>query len=369
MANKISLYKKATLYLANLILCNLGTANYQLPTEAELADSQGVSRITARKAYQEIEALGAITRVKGKGTFIVPGTTYATLEPVLKEADKRSFCQIGAIIPLFDSQHIMEINAAMLEGAQDVKLLVSCSNMQPEREEQLINEYINMGVKGLIIYPTDNEIYNSALINLAVSNFPVILLDRYLPGMSFPYVSSDHKSMVKLAVDHLTERGNSHILFFNCNFKTNSSLGERREEYIHTLCEMGNYNNYFFNFDGNSDSTSASFAESFRKYLENNPQITAIITSDYASGIHLLQLAELLGLNFPDDYEAVFLDFKTPNNKIYIKMPTYVEQDSFRLGFEAIKLISQCMDNPSEKTESKIIPVKLVQGYSTKKLD
>ncbi len=368
MANKLTLYKKTTLYLANLILCNLNSSNFRLPTETELSETQGISRITARKAYKEIEALGVITRVKGKGTFIAPGTTYVDLDPILKETTKHEFCRIGAILPLFDSQHIMEINAAMLEGSQNIKLLVSCSNMQPEREERLINEYIEMGVNGLIIYPADNEIYNSALINLAVSNFPVILLDRYLPGMSFPYVSSDHKSMVRLAVNHLTERGNTHILFFNCNFKTNSPLDERREEYIHTLCEMGNYNNYFFNFDGNSDSTSKSFAASFRAYLDNNPQITAIITSDYASGIHLLQLAEQLGINFPDDYEAVFLDFKMPNNKIYMKMPTFVEQNSFELGFEAIKLIEQRIANPSEKGEPKLIPVKLVQGYSTKKL-
>lgn len=367
MANHLSLYRKTTLYLANLILGNLNEPNYRLPTESELAASQNISRITARKAYKEIEDLHVITRVKGKGTFIAPGVTFADLEPILKETRERTFRQVGAILPLYDSPHIMEINAALSKGAQDLKLIAAYSNMSQEEEQRLINEYIEMGASGLIIYPVDNEIYNSSLVNLSISNFPVVMIDRYLPGLPFPRVSSDHKDMIRKAVTHLNERDNKHILFFNSNIKTNSSLSDRRDEYIQALYELGNYNNYFFNFDGDSDNTSQSFAQSFGDYLKSNPNITAIIASDYASGTHLLQLSKILGITFPTDYEAVFLDFKTPSNFIKTDMPTYLEQDSFLLGFEAINMVREYIDRPDCKHESKTIPVRLVQGYSTRK--
>lgn len=366
MNSQLSLYKKTTLYLANLILNNLDKPNYQLPTEIELARTQNISRITARKAYKEIEDLNIITRVKGKGTFIAPGTTYADLDPILKNNRETSLKQVGTIMPLYSSQHVMEISAAMSSSAKNFKLVTSYSNMSQETEHQLINEYIDMGVSGLIIYPVDNEIYNTSLVNLAISNTPVVLVDRYLPGLSFPRVSSDHKNMIRLAIEHLNERGNRDILLFNANIKTNSSLSERHEEYIRLLYEYGNYHNYFFNFEGDAGSTSQTFAASFREYLKENPKITAIIALDYSSGIHLLQLSKILGIRFPDDYEAVFLDFKTPNNNLKTELPTYIEQDSFRLGFEAVNLMSALIENPTVKPENKIIPVRLVQGNTTR---
>lgn len=362
------LYKKTILYLINLIMNNLETPNFQLPTEAELVRSQNISRITARKAYKEIENQHLITRVKGKGTFITPGITFADLEPHLKDKPTHPNYSVGIILPLFDSQHIMEINAALLEAAGDIKLITACSSMSQKREQQLIAEDIEMGINGLIIYPVDNEFYNSSLLQLATSHFPIIMLDRTLPGLNFLHVSSDHKLMVRLAVQHLLDRNNAHILFFNSNIKTNSSLATRRDEYIKTLYEHKNFNNYFFNFDGDTDPSSKSFANSFSEYLKNNPQITAIVASDYASGIHLLQLADILGISFPKDYEAVFLDFKTPNNNLKTELPTYIEQDSFKLGFEAMKLIRQQLEKPDDKLTSQIIPVKLVQGYSTRPL-
>ena len=102
--------------------------------------------------------------------------------------------------------------------------------------------------------------------------------------------------------------------------------------------------------------------------FRSNPKITAIIALDYSSGIHLLQLADILGIKFPNDYEAVFTDFKTPNNSLKTELPTYVEQDSFKLGEEAISMVKNQIERPDIKPESRIIPVRLVQGYSTREI-
>jgi DNA-binding GntR family transcriptional regulator len=48
-------------------------AGQRLPTEAELVATTGLSRQTVRRAFQELASEGAVYRVRGRGTFAVPG--------------------------------------------------------------------------------------------------------------------------------------------------------------------------------------------------------------------------------------------------------------------------------------------------------
>jgi len=51
----------------------------RLPSENELIQSHGVSRITVRQALADLAAEGMIVRVQGKGSFVSPGTVQQEL--------------------------------------------------------------------------------------------------------------------------------------------------------------------------------------------------------------------------------------------------------------------------------------------------
>jgi GntR family transcriptional regulator len=68
-----SAYRQVASGLRRAIAAGRYPAGQRLPTEAELVTATGLSRQTVRRAFQELVTDGAIYRVRGRGTFAVPG--------------------------------------------------------------------------------------------------------------------------------------------------------------------------------------------------------------------------------------------------------------------------------------------------------
>lgn len=70
ISKQVPLYYQLETLLANKIQSGSFAVNEQLPTEAELVQQYGVSRITVRQALQRLEESGLIRRAAGRGTFV-----------------------------------------------------------------------------------------------------------------------------------------------------------------------------------------------------------------------------------------------------------------------------------------------------------
>lgn len=73
LANKyksLPLYRSCAIILRQQILDGVWEEGEKLPSENELVQQFGASRITIRQALQLLETEGLITRIQGKGTFI-----------------------------------------------------------------------------------------------------------------------------------------------------------------------------------------------------------------------------------------------------------------------------------------------------------
>ncbi len=68
---QIPLYRQIKDHLDEMILAGGALPGSRLPSEKELQDQLGVSRITVRQAMQQLEAEGKVVRVPGKGTFVL----------------------------------------------------------------------------------------------------------------------------------------------------------------------------------------------------------------------------------------------------------------------------------------------------------
>jgi GntR family transcriptional regulator len=66
-------YRQVASDLRQAIAAGRYAAGQRLPTEAEMVTATGLSRQTVRRAFQELVTEGAVYRVRGRGTFAVPG--------------------------------------------------------------------------------------------------------------------------------------------------------------------------------------------------------------------------------------------------------------------------------------------------------
>lgn len=371
MQRETFLYKKVTEYLSKLIIEHHGDEEYKLPTEAEIVRDVGVSRITVRKAYAILEENNLVIRAKRGGTKINNRLPLKTVLSILDannhvtKASPHDNKTVAVILPkIMGGHHITNILSAIIDKHENEAIIVDSSSMSLQKEQELIDKYIAMNVDGIILYPVDNEIYNPTILQLSTKNFPLILVDRLLPGLSLPYVSSDHENMVRLAANHLLEAGHKYILYFNANIKTNSSLSMRQESFINSLYSAHNYRPYFYSFEGDADPTSLSFCDKFQEFLDANIKISAIITADYSSGLHLAKMLNTLGEPYVHRFEIVYLDFNPSQFETVSpgKHPTYIMQDSYKIGADAIKLMQSALNGADISNTKIIVPANIVLG-------
>jgi GntR family transcriptional regulator len=72
-AGQAPAYRQLAADLRQAVAAGRYPPRQRLPTEAELVGSTGLSRQTVRRAFQELVSEGVIYRVRGRGTFAVPG--------------------------------------------------------------------------------------------------------------------------------------------------------------------------------------------------------------------------------------------------------------------------------------------------------
>lgn len=78
-ASPVPFYAQIRDALRKQILDGVRASHQRLPSESQLIEMFGVSRITVRQALRELESEGLIVRVHGKGTFVAKPIAYQNL--------------------------------------------------------------------------------------------------------------------------------------------------------------------------------------------------------------------------------------------------------------------------------------------------
>lgn len=211
----------------------------RLPSEAELVQRFGVSRITVGRALRELQSAGLIQRRAGAGTFLAPrtgGLSFGLLIPDLGETEIfEPICQ-----GMMGSPHARD--HALLWGSQD--------NAAPSKEEQalrLCRHWIDRRVSGVFFAPLErteskDDVNQRIARALDEARIPVVLLDRTV----LPYPRRGHHDLVGIDNRRAGHMITEHLLSIGCRRiafvaypRTAATVDAREAGYREALYQRG----------------------------------------------------------------------------------------------------------------------------------
>ncbi|WP_090909554.1 GntR family transcriptional regulator [Paenibacillus sp. cl141a] len=372
------LYQRVQEYIRDLISSQVLKVGDRIPTEKELMERFGVSKITVVNALAGLVNEKIITRVPGKGTFVsepesqMPATPpISTAKPVHKTSGEMGTRLIGLIMPsiydYFTIRLIQGIQQALNEN--DYRCVIYLSEGDIDKEKEAIQTCSNIGVEGLLIFPVDEELFNEEILSMKFAGFPFVLIDRYLPGVETHYIASDGRLGVNMAVNYLWELGHREIAICSDSPIQTVTVQERIDGYMNAFKEKGALINPAHIVTGfEIGSLEQAETHPLYRYIKNR-MATAYITLNGILGVKIYQIARQAGLKVPEDISIISFDDPTSIIEGYGTF-THVKQFERDMGYRAAYTLLEVInseDGQDGKYVKTLVEPELVIGETTGK--
>jgi len=201
----------------------------KLPTEREMAERTATSRVTVRRAYEQLEVAGILQREQGRGTFVA---THSGGNPV-------SGGQIALLTSVSDPFALEFIRAVEKElTSADLLLILRLTDETPEKEEEAAIDLVGKGVTNLIIWPSGHAFPAPTFERLRVLGANMVFFDRMQPGAYADYVGLDNEDAMTQLFTYAAKHGLKNPVFVtHSDLKADSD--KLREQAFRKRCPEG----------------------------------------------------------------------------------------------------------------------------------
>lgn len=205
-------------------------ADQKLPTENDLINRFQVSRITVRKALDELVHDGVIYKIQGSGSFF---------SGKIPERAAASYL-IGVIAPHVFSHIYPQIIHPIDEVAHErgYNLVLGGSKSSPDRELTCLRQLLEKKIDGLIFEPSSGFQYEADTETtrlLKTLTIPLVFMDWAIEDPNISYVAPDDVEGGFRAVSYLIKAGHRRIA---CIYPPNHFAGLKRYEGYRKALEM-----------------------------------------------------------------------------------------------------------------------------------
>ncbi len=344
-------------------------AGVKLPSLRELAERFKFSTNTVRKAIRVMEAEGWLYHVPAVGAFAQPAHPTA------------SATQVSLALVTIDigGAFEMEIARGVEQACQEREwgLQILDARADAGLEARNLGRLAHSGTRGAIIMPISDPVNLERLVQLKLSGYPIVLIDRGVPGLLVDLVESDHEQGAYMATDYLIRHGHQRIYMLT-DPPMATSITSRIHGFERALIEHGRdlTRRMLLVIDRKVASEGlrqgkrwlGGFEAAITLLREVELPVAVFAHNDY-SAWGVFEACRELNLRIPEDVSIIGFDDSEITRAMTPALTT-IAQRTLEIGREAVEFLSEYVQNPGAGIEPRHVrvPVELVERGSVARL-
>lgn len=214
----------------------------------------------------------------------------------------------------------------------------SSSDESARRTAVLVDNMLNKGVDCIVLVPCEGS--EKTVEELIDRKVPLVLLDRYIPGINTNYVCLNNRQAACNATRHLIEEGFRKIGMIGYDFHLQHML-DRIEGYKAAMTENGLEAHISVEYADHS-AMQKSCETAVRRMLERN--VDALIFATNAIAVECLFTIRKRGIIVPDQLGIVGFDGGNAFEFFYSPL-SYVQQPLEIMAQKAVEILIEQLDS------------------------
>ncbi|TWG30740.1 LacI family DNA-binding transcriptional regulator [Geobacillus sp. C56-T2] len=254
---------------------------------------------------------------------------------IARSLKQKTTATIGVIV--FNMLHMLttQVLHAIEEECQKrgFQVIVSNSGDDPEKERTYIEMLLAKQVDGLIVFPTgkNEDVYQ----RLAAERFPLVFVDRMVPGVEVDSVLLDNFGAAEMAVDYLASGGYDRIAIVTPPLVPyNVPRMERLAGFRAAMAKRG------LDIDDRNiiAADPAALPEELKKRFADPRRPNALFAINDLTLMGVLRFVKENAIRMPDELALINID-DVPFADIYTPALTTIAQPTFAMGKKAAEQV------------------------------
>ncbi|MFG6350448.1 MAG: LacI family transcriptional regulator [Oscillospiraceae bacterium] len=333
-------------------------------TLRDVAEKAGVTTATVSYILNEKKSFPDETRQRVMSAIAelgyIPNLSARTLT-------QRSSKLIGIVVPQTEGSRLMFQNNFYAEILGSIEfharqngyhIIISATDAN-ESYLRLARERNLDGIIVIGMYP--DEFYRQ----MKESHIPIVLVDSYCNDHYYHNIRIDDAYGSYLATRYVLSKGHRNMAFFSGQLKENGVMKKRLAGYRDALSEYGIPFDRRYVFEGKIDY--ASGIDAAERLLSSRVPATAVVAAADILAIGAMKGFYERGVRVPEDISVMGFDDLEISQYLAPGLST-IRQEISQKGEKAVELLINNIKEPNLTKQEQILPVKLVERGSVKRI-
>jgi LacI family transcriptional regulator len=332
-----------------------------MATMKDVAAKAGVSVFTVSSVINNSNRIRPSTRARVLAAIAeldyIPNSAARSLRTQRSDT-------IGVMFPLFSSNASRAFFGPVAEGVHAVlrergyHMILSTANSSADEEQRELDNLIRKDIDGLIYAPVFCRD-----VSLAKAGFPVVIVDRDLPGSDFDKVFNNNLDSAFEAVQYLIDKGHRKIAYIG----RKTGFSNHRERYLGYKKALEK-NGIKFDPALVKSATSPETGGIVLGYTACKAlaakKTTAIFCNESYGTIGVLKYAHEQGIKIPGQLAVITYD-DLEWSEIVDPPLSAVKQPAYEMGAKAAEMLINRIENPASPFQINRVASELILRGST----